>query len=91
MKKLICALFVILSVLLVSCSEGSTPSDKNPYNLYAIIKLPNGEVVEGKVEEYYRYNEVCIEIHIDDDVYFVHPMKVAFISYSPVTEKGSAE
>ena len=65
MRKFL-ALILVLTfvVLLVGCSEGSLPSNTNPKNLYAIITLPNGDVVEGKVKGYHRYDEGCIEIHI---------------------------
>lgn len=89
MKKIFCTviLVIVLAFLLVGCSEGSTPSNTNPKNLYAIITLPNGDVVEGKVKEYHRYNEDCVEVHIGDDVYFVHSARLAFVN-DLVIEKG---
>lgn len=66
-------------VLLGGCSEGNLPSNTNPKNLYAIITLPNGDVVEGKVKECHRYKEGCIEIHIGENVYYVHSARVALL------------
>ena len=80
MKKFL-ALILVLTfvVLLVGCSEGSAPSNTSPKNLYAIITLPNGDVVEGKVKEYHRYDEGCIEIHIGENVYYAHSARVALL------------
>ena len=80
MRKFL-ALILVLTfvVLLVGCSEGSLPSNTNPQNLYAIIALPNGDVVEGKVKEYHRYDEGCIEIHIGENVYYIHSARVALL------------
>lgn len=92
MKKGFCVvvLVIVLAFLLVGCSEGSMLSNTNPKNLYAIITLPNGDIVEGKVKEYHRYAESCFEVSIGDDVYFIHSMRVAFVNAHP-TEKGGAE
>ena len=80
MRKLLALILVVAFVgLLGGCSEGGVPSNKNPKNLYAIITLPNGDVVEGKVKEYHRYNEGCIEIHIEKNVYYVHSARVALL------------
>ena len=80
MKKFLSFILVLSFLfLLVGCSEGSMPSNTNPQNLYAIITLPNGDVVEGKVKEYHRYNEGCIEIYIGKNVYYVHSARVALL------------
>ena len=80
MKKFLSLILVLFFVvLLVGCSEGGALSNTNPKNLYAIITLPNGDVVEGKVKEYHRYDEGCIEIHIDKNIYYVHSARVALV------------
>lgn len=80
MRKFLALILVLaFAVLLVSCSEGGSPSNTNPKNLYAIIILPNGDVVEGKVKEYHRYNEGGIEVHIGKNVYYVHSARVALV------------
>ncbi|MDD6990173.1 hypothetical protein [Ruminococcus sp.] len=83
MKKFL-ALILILSfvILLGGCSQGGALSNTNPKNLYAIITLPNGDVVEGKVKAYHRYDEGCIEIHIDKNIYYVHSARVALVETS---------
>ena len=83
MKKFLALILVLVFVvLLVGCSEGSVPSNTSPKNLYAIITLPNGDVVEGKVKEYHRYDEGCIEIHIGKNVYYAHSAKVTLVETS---------
>ena len=80
MKKFLALILVLNFVILLgSCSEGGSMSNTNPKNLYAIITLPNGDVVEGKVKEYHRYDEGCIEIHIGKNVYYVHSARVALL------------
>lgn len=71
MRKFLTLILVLVFVaLLVGCSEGGSISNTNPENLYAIVALPNGDVVEGKVKEYHRYDEGCIEIRIGKNVYY---------------------
>ena len=93
MKKIfsVLVLIIVLVFLLVGCSEGSSPSNVNPQNLYGIVELPNREIVEGKVEHYTRYNASNIEITIGDNAYFVHPAKATLIRGNYPTEKGSIE
>ena len=80
MRKILALILVLTFVVLLGgCSEGSLPSNTNPKNLYAIITLPNGDVVEGKVKEYHRYDEGCIEIHIGKNVYYGHSARVALL------------
>ena len=80
MRRFLALILVLaFAVLLVGCSEGGSPSNTDPKNLYAIIALPNGDVVEGKVKEYHRYNEGCIEIHIGKNVYYIHSARVALL------------
>ena len=90
MKKIFLTVFfvIVLAFLLVSCSEGSTPINTNPKNLYAIITLPNGDVVEGKVKEYHRYSDSCVEVYIEENVYFIHSVRVAFVNAPPTEKDG---
>lgn len=80
MRKFLAFILVLVFVVsLVGCSEAGSSSNTNPENLYAIISMPNGNVVEGKVKKYRRYNEGCIEVHIGKNVYYVHSARVAFV------------
>lgn len=72
-------LAIVLLFLLTGCSEGSLPSNTNPENIYAVLTLQDGSVVQGNVEEFHRYSEGCVEIHIDGKIYYVHSYRVDFI------------
>ena len=48
----------------------------------AIVQLPNGEVVEGKVSSWRDYdNSDQIQIVIDGTTYLVHSSNVVLVSY----------
>lgn len=47
---------------------------------YAIISLPNGEVVEGKVQSWKDYEDGDqIQVKVSDTTYLVHAANVALI------------
>ena len=51
-----------------------------PYN-YAIIGLPNGEVIEGKVQSWTDFEDSDqIQVKIDGKQYLVHSSNIALIS-----------
>lgn len=80
MKKLaIIVSSIILAVSLVACN-------KQVVNLTysyerAIISLPNGEIVEGKVQSWtdFEYGDQ-IQVKIDGVTYLVHASQVVLIS-----------
>jgi hypothetical protein len=45
----------------------------------AMLELPNGDVVVGKIEELYRWSESNYEVVIDGETYVVHPTDFAVI------------
>lgn len=51
------------------------------YNFnYAIIELPNGDIVEGEVQSWRDYEDGDqLQIKIDDIVYLVHSTDVALM------------
>lgn len=78
MKKKFLALAVICTLLLTGCN----------YQMYdttykfdrAIISLPNGEVVEGKVESWRDYEDGDqIQVKIDGKTYLVHSEDIVLI------------
>ena len=74
---------MLVSVLMLAgCgyTSGGQMMSVDPSDMNAIISLPNGEIIEGDVDGFYRYSEVYIEVMIDGTVYGVHPHNVAFIS-----------
>ena len=80
MKKLIALLLVILAVL--SCLVLSGCNKQLTYSYeYAIIGLPNGEVVEGKVSSWTDFEDGDqLQIRIDGKTYLVHSSNVVLIS-----------
>lgn len=47
----------------------------------AIIKLPNGEVVEGRVQAWDDYeNSDTVQVKIDGTTYYVHMLNAALIA-----------
>lgn len=46
-----------------------------------IISLPNGEIIEGKIESWKDYeNSDQIQVKIDGNTYLVHSSKITMIS-----------
>ena len=83
MKKIIAlllAVIVLLSVcLLTGCNKQLV--DLTYSYEYAIIGLPNGQVVEGKVSSWTDYEDGDqLQIRIDGKTYLVHSSNVVLIS-----------
>lgn len=73
------ALVLVLILTLVSCNmqmiDTTFKFDR------AIIYLPNGEIVEGKVQTWVDYeNSDQIQVKIDGKTYLVHSTNVVLIS-----------
>ena len=83
MKKIIAlllAVIVLLSVcLLAGCNKQLV--DLTYSYEYAILSLPNGEVVEGKVSSWTDYEDGDqLQVRIDGKTYLVHSANVVLIS-----------
>ena len=80
MKRKICAGLVAIGLLV-----GLTGCNKQLVDLtyaydYAIISLPNGEVVEGKVQSWADFEDGDqIQVKIDGVTYLVHSNSAALI------------
>ena len=57
----------VLSAVLMGCNKQIVDLTYT-YN-YAIIQLPNGEVVEGKIQSWNDYEGEQLQIKIDDVIY----------------------
>ena len=78
-KKLLVGLIGIVTLLgLVGCNKqiiDTTYSfDK------AIVNLPNGEIIEGKVDSWKDYEGDQIQVKIDGKTYLVHTEDIVLIS-----------
>ena len=83
MKKVIAvllAVIVLLTVCLLSACNKQMVDLTYSYE-YAIIGLPNGEVVEGKVSSWTDFEESDqIQVKINGKTYLVHSSNVVLIS-----------
>ena len=84
MKKIIAILLVVaislgLAALTVGCNKQMV--DLTYSYEYAIIGLPNGEVVEGKVSSWTDFEDGDqIQVRIDGKTYLVHSSNIVLIS-----------
>ena len=83
MKKVIAlllAVIVLLSAMVLSGCNKQMLDLTYSYE-YAIIALPNGEVVEGKVSSWTDYEDGDqLQVKIDGKTYLVHSSNVVLIS-----------
>ena len=84
MKRIIAVLLVIiliLAVALVSVGCNKQLVDLTYSYEYAIIGLPNGETVEGKVSSWTDFEDGDqIQVKIDGKTYLVHSSNIVLIS-----------
>ena len=83
MKKIIAFLLAMILMLSVALLAGCNKQmvDLTYSYEYAIIGLPNGEVVEGKVSSWTDFEDGDqIQVRIDGKTYLVHSSNVALIS-----------
>ena len=78
MKKII---FVVLAFALVTFTGCNKQIIDTTYSFdKAIIELPNGEVVEGKVESWKDYDDGDqLQVKIDGKTYLVHAGDICLI------------
>ena len=83
MKKIIAFLLAMILMLSVALLAGCNKQmvDLTYSYEYAIIGLPNGEVVEGKVTSWTDFEDGDqIQVKIDGKTYLVHSSNVVLIS-----------
>ena len=83
MKKVIALLLAVIGVLSALLLSGCNKQmvDLTYSYEYAIIGLPNGEVVEGKVSSWTDFEDGDqIQVRIDGKTYLVHSSNVVLIS-----------
>ena len=84
MKKWIA--IVLVAILVASVSLVAVGCNKQVVDLtysyeYAILSLPNGEIVEGKVSSWTDYEDGDqIQVKINGKVYLVHSSNIVLIS-----------
>ena len=79
MKKIIALMLVCIIMVGLLCGCNKQIIDLTYKYNYAIIEMPNGEVVEGKVDSWRDYEGDQLQIAIDDVIYLVHSSNVALM------------
>ena len=83
MKKIIASLLVLVAALSAVVLSGCNKQmvDLTYSYEYAIIGLPNGEVVEGKVSSWTDFEDGDqIQVKINGKTYLVHSSNIVLIS-----------
>jgi hypothetical protein len=81
MKKVICVCLLIVSMMGLFAGCGNRQLFDTTYSFErAIIRLPNGEVVEGKVNSWLDYEGESVQIVIDGVTYYTQTSNVVLIS-----------
>lgn len=85
MRKIICfvlALLMVLTLAVTATGCGNRQLVDITYNYdTAIISLPNGEVIEGKVSSWRDYEDGDqIQVVVDGKTYLVHSSNIALIN-----------
>ena len=79
MKKIICVLLVlVMAFMMVACNKQIF--DMTYEFDRAIIKLPNGEVIEGKITSWRDFEGDQIQVKIDGKTYLVHSSDIVMIA-----------
>lgn len=80
MKKVIALVLVLLSLLILAGCNKQMVDLTYSYE-YAILSLPNGEVVEGKVSSWTDFEDGDqIQVKIAGKTYLVHSSNIVLIS-----------
>ena len=82
-KFALCVMAALISVSLVGCGENSVD-----FGGTAIIKLPNGDIVEGEIQSITRWSASVTEVMIDGTTYTVHPLNLAVIEKGATDERN---
>lgn len=80
MKKILAiVLTAIMTLALVGCGNQQLFDATYTFD-YAIIGLPNGEVIEGKVDSWNDYEGEQLQVVIDGVTYLTHSENVVMIA-----------
>lgn len=84
MKKILLAVIVLVVALtMTGCSIGNHAMYDFKHNFSeAIIQLPDGTIVSGRVQSWTDYeNSDCVQIKIDGVVYLTHYTRATLIRH----------
>ena len=81
MKKFIFVILILAMMLVMTGCYNKQLIDVTYYYEQAVISLPNGEIVEGKIDSWTDYEDGDqIQVKIDGKNYLVHSSNVVLIS-----------
>lgn len=80
MKKILALMMVLAIIACMCCSCNKQIIDFTYKFDYAIIQLPNGNVVEGKVSSWKDYEGDQIQVVIDGVTYLVHSADIVLMN-----------
>lgn len=81
MKKVVILVLVLVSLVITLSACGNQKIfDTTYYFGKAIISLPNGECVEGKVDNWTDYESDAVQVKIDGVTYLTHYDNVCLIA-----------
>lgn len=81
-KKLLAAILTLGMVFSMSGCNYQLIDTTYNYN-YAIISLPNGELIEGKVDSWLDYEGDQLQVVIDNVTYLVHAADAVLMTEEP--------
>ena len=87
MKKTLIAiaLLLIITISVVALSSCNMQILDTTYSYeYAYVSLPNGEVIEGKVDSWIDYESDAVQVVINGKTYLTHYSNVVLISDEPM-------
>ncbi len=80
MKKILFIFLVIILVAVTLTGCNYQMIDTTYSYEYAILKLPNGEIIEGPVEKWADYEGDQLQVKINGKTYLAHSSDVVLIS-----------
>ena len=75
-------ILVCILLMFAGCATAENASESSTKAEYAIVRLPDGTLIEGNVDRKYSYSNGCIDITIDGVAYKTHWANVATIESS---------
>jgi len=79
LNKILLVVIMILSLMLTACNKQVL--DFTYSYEYAIIKLPDNTIVEGKVQSWKDYDGEQLQIVIDDNTYLVNSVNAVMMKH----------
>ena len=80
MKKFI-AIFIVTATTVILCGCNRQGVDLTYSYDYAQLKMPDGTIVEGKLDSWHDYDGEQVQVVIDGVTYFVSSMNLVMVSH----------